>query len=192
MSITVTRASADGSRRPNAPAPNTSRGSNAAPSSTNAGRGPNAGRQPPNRSSNDPGSSRESNGRRGARASVQSRLTEDTFANFLDGFQAVEPEDLVEARGGRVRYVVETRDAWGGLRDRKFRLGGWLSKVDPQLRYLKLFNPYAKKSWSVQLRSPDTVVRLYYMPPGTSDEVATMRRLYTMLENGEIKITTTR
>lgn len=124
-----------------------------------------------------------------AKPSVQSRLTEDTFANFLDGFTEIQPQDLLEARGGRLRYVIEDLDSRGNVRGRKYRLGGWLTKVDPGLRYLRLVNPYAKKAWSVQLRPPGQSVRLYYMPPGTSDEVATLRNLLTQLENGEIRIT---
>lgn len=123
------------------------------------------------------------------RPSVQSRLTEATFANFLDGFEEVQPQDLLEARGGRVRYVIEDLDNRGNARSKKFRLGGWLTKVDPSLRYLRLVNPYAKRSWSVQLRPPGQNVRLYYMPPGTSDEIATLRNLLAQLENGEIRIT---
>ncbi len=126
---------------------------------------------------------------RSAVQSVQSRLTEATFANFLDGFGEVQPQDLLEARGGRVRYVVEDLDGGGNVRARKYRLGGWLTKVDPSLRYLRLVNPYARKAWSVQLQPRGQSVRLYYMPPGTSDEIATLRNLLTQLENGEIRIT---
>lgn len=121
--------------------------------------------------------------------SVQSRLTENTFANFLDGFAEVQPQDLLEARGGRLRYVIEDLDGRGNVRGRKYRLGGWLTKVDPALRYVRLMNPYAKRAWSVQLSPPGQNVRLYYMPPGTSDEIATLRTLLTQLENGEIRIT---
>lgn len=115
---------------------------------------------------------------------VQERLTEDTFANFLDGFQQVTPQDLVEAKGGRVRYVIESANG-----RREYRLGGWLTRVDPALRYLRLVNPYAKTSWSVQLQPRDKRVRLYYMPPGTSDEVATLRNLLTQIESGAVRIT---
>jgi hypothetical protein len=121
-------------------------------------------------------------------ATIQSRLTETSFANFLDGFRRVSPEDMLEAQGGRVRYVVDSIDSRGLVIERKYRLGGWLSHVDPALRYLRLFNPFAKKSWSVQLRKPGEMVTLYYMPPGTSDEVAALRNLLTQLENGQIKI----
>lgn len=124
-----------------------------------------------------------------SRPTVQSRLTEVTFANFLDGFTEVTAQDMLEARGGRVRYVIEDLDPRGNVVGRKYRLGGWLTKVDPALRYLRLVNPYAKRAWSVQLRPAGQRVRLYYMPPGTSDEVATLRNLLTQLENGEIRIT---
>lgn len=120
---------------------------------------------------------------------VQSRLNEGTFANFLDGFEEVSAQDMLDAKGGRVRYVIESLDSRGNVTGRKYRLGGWLTKVDPGLRYLRLVNPYAKRSWSVQLQPPAQRVRLYYMPPGTSDEIATLRNLLTQLENGEIRIT---
>lgn len=126
----------------------------------------------------------------GGNASMQSRLTESTFANFLDGFTEVQPRDLLEAKGGRVRYVIEDIDPRSGnVMSKKYRLGGWLTKVDPTLRYLRLVNPYAKRSWSVQLQPPAQNVRLYYMPPGTSDEVATLRSLLRQMEAGEIRIT---
>ena len=127
-----------------------------------------------------------------SRLSLQSKLTETTFSNFLDGFQEVQARDLLELKGGRVRYVIEDVDAYGNVRSRKYRLGGWLTKVDPMLRYLRLMNPYAKKAWSVQLTPPGQHVRLYYMPPGTSDEIATMRNLLTQMENGTIRITKSR
>ena len=71
----------------------------------------------------------------------------------------------------------------------QYRLGGILKSVDPQLRYLRLFNPYAKASWSVQLQpGAGKNVRLYYMAPGTSDEISTMRDLLQKLENGQLII----
>lgn len=135
-------------------------------------------------------SNRQQPGARGAPGRVHAALNETSFARYLDGFEAVQAADLLEAKGGRVRYVIEDVDARGNAVSKKFRLGGWLSHVDPQLRYLKLFNPYARSSWSVQL-SPTggrQRVRLYYMPPGTSDEVAMMRTLLQQLENGEITV----
>lgn len=124
----------------------------------------------------------------GGGAGVQARLDDASFAKYIDGFEVVRPEDLLEAKGGRVRYVIEDLDSRGNVAAKKFRLGGWLARVDPQLRFLRLFNPYAKKAWSVQLATPRQSVRLYYMPPGTSDEVAMMRKLLQQLENGDITI----
>lgn len=129
-----------------------------------------------------PNSGRGNGGGGGDGANVQSSLDEASFSKYIDGFELVRPEDLLEAKGGRVRYVIESRG------DVKYRLGGWLQRVDPQLRFLRLFNPYAKRAWSVQLATPGQSVRLYYMPPGTSDEVAMMRKLLQQLENGDITI----
>jgi hypothetical protein len=118
----------------------------------------------------------------------QSQLTEATFAPYLKGFSLVSPQDLLSARGGRVRYVTETLDSTGRVTKAEYRLGGWLKIVDSQLRYLRLFNPYANQTWSVQLQKPGTRVRLYYLSPGTTDEVTTMRALLEKLESGEIEI----
>lgn len=124
------------------------------------------------------------------RPSVQSQLTESTFENYLDGFVEIQPEDLLALRGGRVRYVIETLDARGTrVRSRAYRLGGYLTSVDPALRYFRLLNPYGRRAWSVQLRTPGQRVRLYYCAPATSDEVASLRKLLAMMENGEIRIT---
>ena len=123
-------------------------------------------------------------GRAAGGRGVQAVLDEDSFERYLDGFETVEPADLLEARGGRVRYAIDAPDG-----STQYRLGGWLLKVDPALRYLRLFNPYARRSWSVQL-TPDT--RLWYMPPGTSDEVAAMRRLLQQLETGAVRVTKVR
>ena len=120
--------------------------------------------------------------------SVQSRLTEATFAPYLKGYELVTPTDLLSARGGRVRYAIDALDASGRVTGTQYRLGGLLKKVDPGLRFLGLFNPYAPASWTVQLATPGTRVRLYYMAPGTTDEIATMRQLLSKLEAGEIVI----
>lgn len=127
-----------------------------------------------------------SNNRRGG--SVQSKLNETTFSQYLDGFQEIQANDLFNAKG-RIRYAIDAVDGRGRVVSTQFRLGGWLSGVDPQLRYFQLFNPFAKKRWSVQLQKPGQRVRLYYMANATSDETALMRELLTKLENGDIRIT---
>ena len=113
----------------------------------------------------------------------QDALTEETFAQTLDGFEQVEARDLLEARGGRVRYVIEEA---GGRK--RYRLGGFLQKVDPFLRYLCLFNPYAKRRGSVQLAPPGQRVRPHYLATPTSDESAMIRSLAQQLDNGDITL----
>ena len=122
--------------------------------------------------------------------SLQSGLNERSFGKYLKGYEAIEDlADLLEARGGRVRYALETLDPSGRVETVQYRLGGILKSVDPQLRYLRLFNPYAKASWSVQLQpGAGKNLRLYYMAPGTSDEISTMRDLLQKLENGQLVI----
>ena len=122
--------------------------------------------------------------------SLQSGLNERSFGKYLKGYEPIENlTDMLEARGGRVRYALETLGQGGRVESVQYRLGGILKSVDPQLRYLRLFNPYAKASWSVQLQpGAGKNLRLYYMAPGTSDEISTMRDLLQKLENGQLVI----
>lgn len=124
-----------------------------------------------------------------ANGSVQSKLDEASFSQYLDGFREIQPNDLIGAKG-RVRYAIDTVDSSGRIVSTTYRLGGWLAGVDPTLRYFQLFNPYAKKKWSVQLRrNQGERLRLYYMATPTSDETALMRELLNKLEDGSIRIT---
>ncbi len=131
---------------------------------------------------------------------VQSSLTEETFANYLEGYEPVTPDDLLEVSGGRVRYAIDT------MRGRRvestlYRLGGILTSVDTEVyppRYLRLLNPYASSgagvAWSVQLQTPGKRTRLWYAPPATdggSGGVQAMRELLRKLESGEIRVTKT-
>jgi hypothetical protein len=116
--------------------------------------------------------------------SKQDRMTEQEFRQTLDGYEQIEARDLLGVRGGRMRYVIETADG-----KRLYRLGGLISKVDPALRYVCLFNPYANNArWSVQLAKPGQRVRLYYMALPTSDEAAMMRNLLQKMENGDVTL----
>jgi hypothetical protein len=129
---------------------------------------------------------------------VQSTLTEDTFQkNYLEGYTQIVPQDLLESKGGHVRYAVDTVRN-GRIVSTQYRLGGILTTVDPQLRYLRLYNPYVRYtgatragfSWSVQLNRPyNERIRLWYMPPSSRDEIIMFRKLLQQLENGDIKIT---
>lgn len=122
---------------------------------------------------------------------LQSRLTEETFARYLEGFAPAVPHDLLDSRGGQVRYAIDTIDAAGSVISTLYRLGGTLTTVDPELRYFRLLNPYARRSWSVQLcrRNPRERVRLWYMPRATRDEIIMFRKLLAQLEAGQIRIT---
>jgi len=124
-----------------------------------------------------------------APAGVQDRLTAAEFLERCEGFDEVQAEDMADARGGRVRYALEQLAPSGAVVGVKYRLGGQLSFVDPELRYLRLFNPYARRSWSVQLQpTHEQRCRLWYAPPPGGDEVVAMRRLLQQLERGEIEI----
>ena len=125
---------------------------------------------------------------------VHDRLDAEGFQKYLDGFQEVVPEDLLEgAEGGRLRYAIETLDRRGRVVETRWILGGWISHVDPELRYISLINPMVKTPtgparWCVQLHQPGKHVRLWYFPRATSREVAGLRALLDMLDRGELKI----
>lgn len=128
---------------------------------------------------------------------VHSALDETSFAGYLEGYSRVTPQDLAEARGGTVRYAIDTVRN-GVVTATQYRLGGTLTAVDPGLRYFRLLNPYAHKAgnqhrgiaWSVQLvRPPGEMLRVWYMPPASKDEIVMFRKLLAQLEAGEIQIT---
>lgn len=125
---------------------------------------------------------------------VQSSLTEDTFSEYLDGYEPTTPDELLEVSGGRVRYAIDT------MRGRRvestlYRLGGILTFIDTAEyppRYLRLTNPYAGSgaSWSVQLQTPGKRTRLWYAPPGgNGGNMRAMRDLLQRLEAGELRVT---
>lgn len=120
---------------------------------------------------------------------VQSKLDDRSFAKYLDGYQEVTARELLDApKGGRVRYRIDVVGPRGAVIETKYRLGGVLTTVDPQLRYLRLFNPSAKAAWSVQLQRPGELVRLWYMPAAAKDEVLMFRKLLEKLDAGEISL----
>lgn len=126
------------------------------------------------------------------RSSVHSQLTANSFKQRLSGYTEITPVDLLEARGGQVRYAIETLDPAGQAVSTVYRLGGTLTRVDPDLRFLRLLNPYAKRSWSVQLKRPrGERVRLWYRPPATMEEALMMRKLLRGIETNQIKIVRT-
>lgn len=137
----------------------------------------------------------------GGGGSVQSSLTEATFAEYLEGYEPTTPEELLEVSGGRVRYAIDTlrgRGSGSRVESTLFRLGGILTSVDREVfppRYLRLLNPYANggrgAAWSVQLeQAPGKRTRLWYAPPVTDGGgIHAMRDLLKKLESGEIRVT---
>jgi hypothetical protein len=119
---------------------------------------------------------------------IQSRLTETTFRQYLDGFIGIQVGDLPGCLGNRIRYAIDTVDASGRTLSTLYRLGGWLKSVAPDLSSFILFNPYAKKSWPVKTRQAGKRLRLYFQRRGTSDETAMMRALVAKIQNGQIVV----
>ena len=120
-------------------------------------------------------------------SNVQSRLTEETFRKYLDGFVGILPTDLPACLGNRVRYAIDTVNN-GRTVSTLYRLGGWLKSVTSDLSSFTLFNPYAKKSWTVRVNQGGKRLRLYYQRRGTSDETAMMRALVTQLQTGRVRL----
>ena len=120
-------------------------------------------------------------------SNVQSRLTEETFRKYLDGFVGILPTDLPACLGNRVRYAIDTVNN-GRTVSTLYRLGGWLKSVTSDLSSFTLFNPYAKKSWTVRVNQGGKRLRLYYQRRGTSDETAMMRALVSQIQTGRVRL----
>jgi hypothetical protein len=123
------------------------------------------------------------------RTSIQNQLTEATFRQYLDGFIGILPKDLPSTMGNRIRYAIDTIDVHGRTVSTQYRLGGWVKSVSPNLSYIILFNPFAKKTWTLRIsQPPNKRLRLYFSRRGTSDETAAIRSLATKLQNGQLQI----
>ena len=132
---------------------------------------------------------------------LQSQLTEETFAEYCLGYEEITPVDLFKVSlGGRLRYITEDLNDQGDVIETKYRLGGILIAIDKDLRYCTLKNPYItptanpkkgqfnKRTWSLQLRSPNTHVRLFYLAPASNDEVVAFRNLLREIDEGKIEL----
>ena len=121
--------------------------------------------------------------------SMQNSLTEDAFQQRLDGYSLVEPYELADGQGGRLRYAIDELRSDGTVQNTKYRLGGILVAVDQQLRFARVMNAQIRSTWSVQLQpKTNERIRLYFMPAGTTDEIITMRKLMEQLDRGELRI----
>ena len=120
---------------------------------------------------------------------VQKNLNEATFRTYLDGFVGILPKDLPKTAGGRLRYVIDTVNQNGQIISSQYRLGGWVKSVSPDLSTVTMFNPFAKKSWTLKIPQPaNKRLRLYFFQKGTSDETATIRALINKLESGQLRL----
>lgn len=132
---------------------------------------------------------------------LQSKLDDESFMEYCDGYEEIQPVDLYRVSlGGRIRYITYELDAAGEVVNTKYRLGGILIKVDVDLRYITLKNPridprtpakkgeFNKRSWSVQLKTPDTRVRLFYLAPASNEEVVAFRNLLADIEDGKLEL----
>ena len=120
---------------------------------------------------------------------VQKQLTETTFRQYLDGFIGILPKDLPATLGNRLRYAIDSVDSSGRVISSQYRLGGWVKSVAPDLSFVTLFNPYARKTWTLRIsQPPNKRLRLYFSRRGTSDETTAIRSLITKLQNGQLMI----
>jgi hypothetical protein len=94
---------------------------------------------------------------------IQSRLTEATFRQYLRGYVQIVVTDLPKTVGNKIRYAIDTVDSAGRVVSTQYRLGGFVKSVSPDLSSAALYNPYAKKQWTLKIRQPaNKRLRVYY------------------------------
>ena len=128
-------------------------------------------------------------------------MDEQQFSQMLHGYEPINPPELLDrdfVKGGHMRYAIDTLSQRGRRTHTSYKKGGVLVHVDPDLRFIRLINPYSKKEdgrpfvWVVKLRRSETErVRLWYKPRCTTDEVVTFRELVKQLNEGKIRIVRT-
>ena len=125
---------------------------------------------------------------------TQADLNAKGFKEYIQDYTKLTTlTDLFEIPlGSRIRYKTKT-----GSRQVLYRLGGILTYVDPQLRFLRLKNPtvdprqspYQTNTWSVQLKDPDKPTTLYYQIQPSQLQIQALLKLQGQIERGEVKIT---
>jgi len=94
---------------------------------------------------------------------IQSRLTESAFRQYLRGYVQIVITDLPKTVGNKIRYAIDTVDSAGRVVSTQYRLGGFVKSVSPDLSSAALYNPYAKKQWTLKIRQPaNKRLRVYY------------------------------
>lgn len=90
---------------------------------------------------------------------VQKQLTENTFRQYLVGFEQINPGNLNITLGKKLRYAIDTIHKHQVVKT-DYRFGGIVISVSNS--NVILSNPYAKKTWSVKIHQPGKRLRFYY------------------------------
>ncbi|AGE50178.1 hypothetical protein ATCVCanal1_413R [Acanthocystis turfacea Chlorella virus Canal-1] len=94
---------------------------------------------------------------------IQSRLTEATFRQYLRGYVQIVVADIPKTVGNKIRYAIDTVDPAGRVVSTQYRLGGFVKSVSPDLSSAIMYNPYARKTWTLKIRQPaNKRLRVYY------------------------------
>lgn len=117
--------------------------------------------------------------------------TEKDFHVKLQGFTQTVPQQLLQKKGSTIRYAIDTMDpSRTRILSSIYRMGGVLIFIDPSVRFMRLQNVHTRFAWSVQLqrRNPHERIRLWYMDPGTKDEIMIFRNLVSQIDSGEVQV----
>ncbi|AGE49161.1 hypothetical protein ATCVBr0604L_435R [Acanthocystis turfacea Chlorella virus Br0604L] len=94
---------------------------------------------------------------------IQKNLTESTFRQYLRGYVQIVVADLPKTVGNKIRYAIDTLDPTGRVVSTQYRLGGFVKSVAPDMSSAALYNPYAKKQWTLKIKQPaNKRLRVYY------------------------------
>lgn len=118
-------------------------------------------------------------------------LTLQEFQAKIQGFRQTIPQQLLDKKGSTIRYAIDTLDSTQRrVISSVYRIGGILMFIDPLLRYMKLQNPYTRTIWSVQLhrKNPHERLRIWYLEPGTKDEILVFRNLVSQIDSGDVQV----
>ena len=130
-----------------------------------------------------------------AAPTVQAELNARGFKEYVQDYTKVTTlTDLFEIpKGSRIRYKIKTVPRKGAPKI-LYRLGGVLTYVDPELRFLRLKNPavdprqspYQTNTWSVQLKDPDRQTTIYYQVAPSQLQIQALLKLQGQIERGEV------
>ena len=135
---------------------------------------------------------------------TQADLDAKGFKEYIQDYTKITTlTDLFDIpKGSRIRYKIKTGSRSGargagahkGAPQVLYRLGGVLTYVDPELRFLRLKNPtvdprqspYQTNTWSVQLKDPERPTTLYYQLTPSQLQIQQLLKLQGQIERGEV------